>query len=62
MRSERHYLATVNYIHNNPVKYGYVKLWTEWPWCSAAEFLAEVGREEAERLWRGYPILDYDKK
>ena len=62
MRSERHYLATVNYIHNNPVQHGYVELWTEWPWCSVAEFLKEVGREEAERLWRGYPILDYGKK
>ena len=26
MRSERHYFTTLNYIHNNPVKHGYVCL------------------------------------
>ena len=34
MRSESHYYATMNYIHNNPVKHGYVTLWTDWPFSS----------------------------
>jgi putative transposase len=59
MRSERHIWATVNYIHNNPVHHGYVKLWTEWPWSSARDCLREMGREEAQRIWKQYPIRDY---
>ncbi|MBN9693974.1 MAG: transposase [Verrucomicrobia bacterium] len=61
MRSERHFLATINYVHNNPVHHGYVRLWTEWPWSSAGEFLEQLGRAEAERVWKEYPILDYGK-
>ncbi len=62
MRSERHFFATVNYIHHNPVHHGYVQLWTEWPWSSADEYLAQMGREEAARTWMDYPIRDYGKK
>ncbi len=62
MRSERHFLASLNYIHHNPVHHGYVEKWTDWPWSSASFFLEQIGREEAERIWREYPILDYGKK
>jgi putative transposase len=62
MRSERHFFATINYVHNNPVHHGYVRLWTEWPWSSAAEYLEQMGRAEAERVWKEYPIRDYGKK
>ena len=62
MRSERHFFATVNYVHNNPVHHGYVLLWTEWAWSSAAEYLEQMGRAEAERVWKEYPIRDYGKK
>ena len=61
MRSERHFWATVNYIHNNPVHHRYVKLWSEWPWSSAQEYLQQVGRDEATRIWRDYPIRNYGK-
>jgi putative transposase len=59
MRSERHYWATLNYVHHNPVRHGYVEKWTDWPWSSAAEFLAQTGKEEAKRIWREYPLGDY---
>jgi putative transposase len=63
MRSERHFFATINYVHNNPVHHGYVRrLWTEWPWSSATNFLDQMGRLEAERVWKEYPIRDYGKK
>jgi putative transposase len=62
MRSERHFFATINYVHNNPVHHGYVRLWSDWPWSSAAEHLEKMGREEAKRVWREYPIRDYGKK
>jgi len=61
MRSERHYWATLNYVHHNPVRHGYVTRWPEWPWSSAAEYLAKVGVEAAEQVWRAYPLDDYGK-
>ena len=59
MRSNRHFWATMNYVHNNPVRHGYVRRWQDWPFSSARQFLEEMGREEAERIWREYPVLDY---
>ena len=62
MKSERHFWATLNYVHHNPVHHGYVKHWLDWPWSSARQYLEEVGRAEAIRIWLEYPILDYGKK
>jgi putative transposase len=45
IRSERHYWATINYIHNNPVHHGYVRLWSDWPYSSAGDFIEQVGRK-----------------
>ncbi len=61
MKSERHFRATLNYVHHNPVYHGYVRLWHEWPFSSASAFLGSVGREQAEKLWREFPLLDYGK-
>jgi putative transposase len=62
MKSERHFWATLNYVHHNPVHHGYVEHWQDWPWSSAAEFLQRIGREKAAEIWKKYPILDYGKK
>jgi putative transposase len=62
MKSERHFWATLNYVHHNPVHHGYVKRWLDWPWSSALQYLEKVGLEEARRIWLKYPILDYGKK
>jgi putative transposase len=59
MRSEGHFWATVNYVHHNPVRHGYVERWQDWPFSSAHAFLDAVGREEAEALWRTHPLKDY---
>jgi putative transposase len=59
IRSERHFWTSMNYVHHNPVRHGYVKQWQEWPFSSAASFLETVGRETAEEMWREYPLLDY---
>jgi putative transposase len=61
MRSDGHFWATLNYVHHNPVRHGYVDRWTAWPWSSAAEFLARTDPVEAERIWRQYPLGDYGK-
>ncbi len=59
IRSARHFWATINYIHNNPVHHGYVQRWDEWPYSSAREYLETIGREEAKAIWQEYPVLDY---
>lgn len=59
MKSERHFWATMNYILHNAVKHRYVARWTDWPYCSAREYLESVGREQALRTWQEYPLLDY---
>jgi len=61
MRSQRHYWATLNYVHHNPVHHRYVERWTEWPWSSAPEFLAQTGQDEAKRIWLEYPLDEYGK-
>jgi putative transposase len=61
MRSDGHFWATINYIHHNPVKHGYVQKWEEWPFSSATDYLNELGRTEAARVWNEFPILDYGK-
>jgi putative transposase len=62
MKSERHFWASLNYVHHNPVHHGYVKRWQDWPWSSAQQYLEKLGPAEAKRIWFEYPILDYGKK
>ena len=62
MRSQRHFLSSLNYVHNNPVRHGYVTHWQDWPFSSAKKYLESVGRKEAERVWREYPLLKYGDK
>jgi putative transposase len=59
MRSERHFYASVNYIHNNPVKHGYVSRWQDWPYSSVHGYFEARGRDWMLDTWREYPILDY---
>lgn len=59
MRNEEHFWATLNYIHHNPVRHGYVSKWQDWPWSSAREYLAKTGPDEAARIWKAFPVLDY---
>jgi putative transposase len=35
---ERSYLARLNYVHQNAVKHGLVRVGNQYPWCSAAWF------------------------
>jgi putative transposase len=37
IRNERHFMAAVAYIHNNPVKAGLVERAEDWPWSSAGQ-------------------------
>jgi putative transposase len=35
---EHSYLARLNYVHQNPVRHGFVAVANQYPWCSAAWF------------------------
>jgi putative transposase len=59
MRNDAHFWATMNYVHHNPVRHGYVERWQDWPFSSALEYLQRVGPQQAARIWQTYPLLDY---
>ncbi len=61
VRSDKHFYATVNYIHFNPVKHKYVKKANEWPWSSLPNYVEDVGAETLSYWWRQYPVKDYGK-
>ncbi|OPZ31362.1 MAG: Transposase IS200 like protein [Lentisphaerae bacterium ADurb.BinA184] len=61
IRSERHFWATLNYVHHNPVHHGYTTRWQDWPCSSAAAYLSAVGRDVAERNWRAFPVRNYGR-
>jgi len=61
IRSERHYYATVNYIHNNPVKHGWVESPTDWKESSIHWYLENEGEEWVRNLWEQYPVRDYGR-
>jgi REP element-mobilizing transposase RayT len=42
IRDERHFIDSVNYIHNNPVKTGLVSAPEAWPFSSASHWNADV--------------------
>ena len=62
MRSEAHYYTTLNYIHNNPVKHGYVNKWTDWPYSSVHWYWKSKGRDWLAEVWKTYPVLNYGEK
>jgi putative transposase len=61
MRSERHYLTTLNYIHYNPVKHGYVEDMFDWIWSSVHWYHEHRGRHWHEKMFDKYPLKDYGK-
>ncbi len=61
IKSERHFWASLNYIHNNPVHHGYVAKWQDWKFSSASNYLETVGKSKAAKIWHEFPVLDYGK-
>jgi putative transposase len=61
IHNERHCLATINYIHNNPVKHGYVDDANAWAWSSFHNYSETQGKHWLTQTWKEYPILDYGK-
>ena len=61
IRSERHYYATLNYIHYNPVKHGFMGSPYDWKESSVHWYLEQNGREWLRDCWVKYPVKDYGK-
>jgi putative transposase len=59
MRSADHYCATVNYIHDNPVKHGWTDRADTWPTTSFHVWSERMGRDRLIEMWRQYPIGNY---
>lgn len=59
MRSERHFIASVNYIHGNPVKHGWTDRADHWKDTSLHDWLARCGIDHLRTLWRLYPPRNY---
>jgi len=59
IRNDRHFFASLNYVHANPVKHGYVANAADWKWSSLHTYLEKVGRETLKEWWQEYPINEY---
>jgi putative transposase len=45
------YLARLNYVHQNPVKHGLVRVANEYPWCSAGWFEQTVTPAQVRTIY-----------
>ena len=54
IRNQEHYFQTLNYIHLNPHKHGYVQDPNEWPWSSLSMYYEERGRQWLREKWTEY--------
>jgi putative transposase len=59
IRGERHYWATVNYLHANPVRHKFAKKATEWPFSSVHRYMDDFGTGKLISLWKEYPVDCY---
>jgi putative transposase len=59
IRSEADYWTRFNYIHNNPVKHGYIQHPADWEFSSYRYYLRTKGEEWLADCWQRYPVIDY---
>ena len=58
IKSDRHFEASINYIHHNPVKHEYVERWTDWPYSSLEHYITKKGTEQLLEDWNEYDISE----
>lgn len=61
VRGERHYYASINYVHANPVRHGWVRNAAAWRWSSLPAYMATYGRDVLAEWWKAYPVAGYGK-
>jgi putative transposase len=49
---QKSYLARLNYVHQNPVKYGLVLVANQYPWCSARWFERNASTAMVKAIYR----------
>jgi putative transposase len=54
IRNDAHLHLAFNYIHYNPVKYGYVNNAYDWQWSSLPLYCDDRGRDWLRDHWRSY--------
>ena len=59
IRTEADLWTRFNYIHQNPVKHGYVDNLEDWPFSSYHYYLGEKGAEWIQDCWERYPVSDH---
>ncbi len=59
IQGDRSFWARFNYIHNNPVKHGYVRRPRDWAFSSYHEHLTIRGEAWLLDCFRSYPVLSY---
>jgi len=59
IRGEIDFWTRFNYIHNNPVKHGYVRRFEEWIFSSYRYYLETKGQDWLNDCWERYPVIDY---
>ena len=59
IRAEADFWTRLNYIHNNPVKHGYVRRLEDWPFSSYPYYLRIKGEEWLHDCWQRYPVIDF---
>lgn len=58
IRTEKDYWTRFNYIHNNPVKHGYVQHHEDWAFSSYRYYLRTKGLEWLADCWQRYATID----
>jgi putative transposase len=59
VRDEPGLWTRFNYIHQNPVKHGYVRKVEDWPFSSYDYYLRTKGQEWLTDCWARCPVVDY---
>ncbi len=59
IRTEADMWTRFNYIHQNPVKHGYVSRLEDWPFSSYNYYLRTKGEEWLQDCWLRYPVIDF---
>lgn len=59
VRGESDMWTRFNYIHQNPVKHGYVSRPEDWPFSSYPYYLRTKGEDWLQDCWSRYPVIDF---
>ncbi len=60
IRDERDYFMHFNYIHQNPVKHGFVERMSAYQFSSIHKWIEEAGKKWLADCFRKYPVIDFE--